>query len=165
MEQSKQFESLVAAGNPVGEVIGIDSFLIKIKGLQPTNVRALIRFDDDTRGYVHHVYEDYVMVMKLDPTPLRIGAVCVIEKPDLLTNVGKNYIGRVINAFGEPIDGKGPITPDMEWEIFHSAPMLYERELLDTPVETGISILDLEYSLARGQRMAMLGDSKVGKTA
>ena len=114
MEQSKQFESLVAAGNPVGEVIGIDSFLIKVKGLQPTNVRALVRFDDDTRGYVHHVYEDYVMVMKLDPTPLRIGAVCVIEKPDLLTNVGKNYIGRVINAFGEPIDGKGPITPDME---------------------------------------------------
>ena len=165
MEQSKQFESLVAAGNPVGEVIGIDSFLIKVKGLQPTNVRALVRFDDDTRGYVHHVYEDYVMVMKLDPTPLRIGAVCVIEKPDLLTNVGKNYIGRVINAFGEPIDGKGPITPDMEWEIFHSAPMLYERELLDTPVETGVTILDLEYSLARGQRMAMLGDSKVGKTA
>ena len=43
--------------------------------------------------------------------------------------------------------------------------MLYEREFLDTPVETGVTILDLEYSLARGQRMAMLGDSKVGKTA
>ena len=165
MEQSKQFEALVAAGNPVGEIIGIDSFLVKVKGLQPTNVHAVVRFDDDTRGYVHHVYEDYVMVMKLDPTPLKIGSVCVIEKSELLTKVGKNYIGRVINAFGEPIDGKGPITPDMEWEIFHSAPMLYERELLDKPVETGVTILDLEYSLARGQRMAMLGDSKVGKTA
>ena len=165
MEQSKQFESLVAAGNPVGEVIGIDSFLIKVKGLQPTNVRALVRFDDDTRGYVHHVYEDYVVVMKLDPTPLRIGAVCVVEKTTMTTSVGKNYIGRVINAFGEPIDGKGPIMPDREWEVFYNAPMLYERELLDTPVETGVTILDLEYSLARGQRMAMLGDSKVGKTA
>ena len=165
MEQSKQFEALVAAGNPVGEIIGIDSFLVKVKGLQPTNVHAVVRFDDDTRGYVHHVYEDYVMVMKLDPTPLKIGSVCVIENSELLTKVGKNYIGRVINAFGEPIDGKGPITPDMEWEIFHGAPMLYERELLDQPVETGVTILDLEYSLARGQRMAMLGDSKVGKTA
>ena len=165
MEQSKQFESLVAAGNPVGEVIGIDSFLIKVKGLQPTNVRALVRFDDDTRGYVHHVYEDYVVVMKLDPTPLRIGAVCVVEKTTMTTSVGKNYIGRVINAFGEPIDGKGPIMPDREWEVFYNAPMLYERELLDTPIETGVTILDLEYSLARGQRMAMLGDSKVGKTA
>ena len=144
MEQSKQFEALVAAGNPVGEIIGIDSFLVKVKGLQPTNVHAVVRFDDDTRGYVHHVYEDYVMVMKLDPTPLKIGSVCVIENSELLTKVGKNYIGRVINAFGEPIDGKGPITPDMEWEIFHSAPMLYARELLDTPVETGVTILDLE---------------------
>ncbi len=167
MEQpnSKQFDALVAAGNPVGEIIGIDSFLIKVKGLQPTNVHALVRFDDDTRGYVHHVYEDFVMVMKLNPTPLQVGAVCVIENTELLTKVGKNYIGRVVNAFGEPIDGKGPITPDMDWEIFHNAPMLYERELLDTPIETGVTLIDLEYSLARGQRMAMLGDSKVGKTA
>ena len=165
MEQSKEFQKLVADNHPVGEVIGIDSFLVKVKGLQPTNVHAVVRFDDNTRGYVHHVYEDHVIVMKLDATPLKIGSICVIENSELLTKVGKNYIGRVINAFGEPIDGKGPIVPDMEWEIFHSAPMLYERELLDRPVETGVTILDLEYSLARGQRMAMLGDSKVGKTA
>lgn len=165
MEQSKQFESLVSAGNPVGEIVGIDSFMVKVKGLQPTNVRALVRFEDDTRGYVYHVYEDFVMVMKLDPTPLKIGAVCVVEKSEMLTSVGKNYIGRVINAFGEPIDGKGPIMPDREWEVFHGAPMLYERELLDQPVETGVTLIDLEYSLARGQRIAMLGDSKVGKTA
>lgn len=165
MQTDSMFDRLVKAGHPVGEVIGIDSFLIKIKGLQPTNVHALVRFDDDTRGYVHHVYEDFVMVMKLDTASIRIGAVCVIENTELLTSVGKNYIGRVINAFGEPIDGKGPIQPDRQWEIFHGAPMLYERELLDTPVETGVTILDLEYSLARGQRMAMLGDSKVGKTA
>jgi len=159
------FDQLVAGGNPVGEVIGIDSFMISVKGLQPTNVHATVRFDDDTRGYVHQVLEDHVVVMKLDPSPLRIGAVCVIEKPDIMTPVGKQFIGRVVNVFGEPIDGKGPIVADQEWDVFHGAPMLYERELLDTPVETGISILDLEYSLARGQRMAMLGDSKVGKTA
>lgn len=166
MEQpNKQFETLVASGNPVGEIIGIDSFMVKVKGLYPTNVHAVVRFDDGTRGYVHHVYEDFVVVMKLDPTPLKVGMVCVIENTQLLTKVGKSYIGRVINAFGEPIDGEGPIQPDMEWEVFYDAPMLYERELVDTPVETGVTILDLEYSLARGQRMAMLGDSKVGKTA
>src|SRR5690606_14375396 len=108
---------------------------------------------------------DYVIVMKLDPSPLWVGAVCVIEKPDIMVPVGKNFIGRVVNVFGEPIDGKGSITADQEWDVFHGSPMLYERELLDTPVETGITILGLEYSLARGQRMAMLGDSKVGKTA
>ncbi len=159
------FTNLVNRGNPIGEIIGIDSFMVKVKGLHPTNVHALVRFEDDTRGYVHHVYEDYVIVMKMDPSPLKIGTVCVVEDTRLMTKVGKNYIGRVVNAFGEPIDGLGPVEADKEWEVFHDAPMLYERELLDTPVETGVTLLDLEYSLARGQRMAMLGDSKVGKTA
>lgn len=159
------FEKLVNESKPVGEIIGINSFMVSVKGLQPTNVHATIRFEDDTRGYVHQVLEDYVIVMKLDPSPLWVGAVCVIEAPDIMVPVGKNYIGRVVNVFGEPIDGKGPIVADQEWDVFHPAPMLYERELLDTPIETGVTILDLEYSLARGQRMAMLGDSKVGKTS
>ena len=165
MQGASVFEKLVAAGNPVGEITGIDSFMVKVKGLQPTNVHATVRFDDDTRGYVHQVLEDHVVVMKLDPSPLHVGSVCVIEKPDIMTPVGKNFIGRVVNVFGEPIDGRGEIIPDQEWDVFHNAPALFERELLDKPVETGITILDLEYSLARGQRMAMLGDSKVGKTA
>ena len=165
MGTAKTFEKLVKNGNPVGEIIGIDSFMVSVRGLQPTNVHATVRFDDDTRGYVHQVLEDHVIVMKLDPSPLHNGAVCVIEANDIMIPVGKNFIGRVVNVFGEPIDGKGEIVADQEWDVFHSAPMLYERELLDTPVETGVTILDLEYSLARGQRMAMLGDSKVGKTA
>src|SRR5690606_985736 len=139
--------------------------MISVRGLQPSNVHATVRFDDDSRGYVHEVLEDHVVVMKLDPTALRIGAVCVIEARDITTPVGKNFIGRVVNVFGEPIDGKGPIEADQQWDVFHNAPGLYERELLDQPVETGVTILDLMYSLARGQRMAMLGDSKVGKTA
>jgi F-type H+-transporting ATPase subunit alpha len=165
VEQNKTFKDLVDKGNPVGEIIGIDSFMVSIKGLQPTNVHATVRFEDGTRGYVHQVLDDHVVVMKLDATPLVIGTVCVIEARDIMIPVGKNFIGRVINVFGEPLDGKGEIVPDQEWDVFHAAPMLYERELLDTPVETGVTILDLEYSLARGQRMAMLGDSKVGKTA
>lgn len=162
---SQRFDELVQAGHPVGEIIGIDSFMVSVRGLQPTNVRATVRFDDDTRGYVHEVLDDRVTVMKLDPSPLHIGDVCVVESSSITTPVGKNFIGRVVNVFGEPIDGKGPITPDREWEAFYGAPMLYERELLDTPVETGVAIVDLLYSLARGQRIAMLGDSKVGKTA
>ena len=165
MPDAKIFAGCVDKGNPVGEIIGIDSFMVQVRGLQPANVHAVVRFEDDTRGYVHEIFEDHVVVMKLDPSPLAIGMVAVIEKYDIVTPVGRQFIGRVVNVFGEPIDGKGPIVADQEWEVFHSAPPLYERELLDTPVETGVTILDLEYSLARGQRMAMLGDSKVGKTA
>lgn len=161
----KLFDELVAKDNPVGEIIGIDSFMVKVRGLQPTNVHALIRFEDGSRGYVHHVYEDYVMIMRLDTATLKIGMVCVIQHERLLTKVGKNYVGRVVNAFGDPVDGKGPIKPDTVWEIFHSAPMLYERELLGKQLETGITVLDVNFSLVRGQRMAVLGDGKVGKTA
>lgn len=165
MEQDKLFQQLVDKGNPVGEIIGIDSFLVKVRGLQPTNVHALIRFEDGSKGYVHHVYEDFVMVMKLGTTILKIGMVCVIQHDELLTKVGKNFVGRVVNIFGEPIDGKGPIQPDTVWDVFHNAPMLYERKLLDTQLETGITVLDINFSLVRGQRMAVLGDGKVGKTA
>ncbi len=163
--KDKLFDELVNRGNPVGEIIGLDSFLIKVRGLQPTNVHALIRFEDGSRGYVHHVYEDYVIVMKLDTTQLSMGMVCVVQHSELLTKVGKNYIGRIVNIFGDPIDGKGPVQPDATWEVFHNAPMLYERQLLDSQLETGITVLDILFSLVRGQRMAVLGDGKVGKTA
>ncbi|MEO7904548.1 MAG: sodium-transporting two-sector ATPase [Candidatus Saccharimonadales bacterium] len=165
MQGAKMFQQSVADGNPVGEIIGIDSFMVKAKGLNPGNVHAVVRFDDDTRGYIHEIFDDHVVIMKMDPSPLQIGAVCVIEARDIMTPVGKNFIGRVVNVFGEPIDGKGDIVADQQWDVFHSAPMLYERDLLNKPVETGVVLIDLVYSLARGQRMAMLGDSKVGKTA
>src|SRR3954468_7696032 len=95
----RMFDELVAAEKPVGEIIGIDSFLVKIRGLQPTNVHALIRFEDGTKGYVHHVYEDFTVVMKLGTSVLHIGMVCVVQHTDLLSKVGKNYMGRVINIF------------------------------------------------------------------
>ena len=96
MEQTNTvFHGLIEAGNPVGEIIGIDSFMVSVKGLQPSNVHATVRFEDDTRGYVHQIMDDSVIVMKLDPSPLHIGMVCVIEKNDIMTPVGKNFIGRV----------------------------------------------------------------------
>lgn len=160
-----QFEKLVAAGKQVGEVIGVDKFLVKVRGLQPINTHAVVLFDDGSKGFVHHVLEDYVVVLHLGEKTMSIGAIAVLQHEKLVTRVGKNYIGRVVSVLGEPLDGKGPIEPDGTWPIFHDAPMLYERELLDTPLETGITVLDLMYSLARGQRMAVLGDGKSGKSA
>lgn len=160
----RRFEELVEGGNAVGEIVGVDRFLVRVRGLQPINVHALIMFEDGSKGYVHHVYEDYVVVLHLGTEDLRVGMVAVVQHPKLVTKVGKNFIGRVVNIFGEPLDGKGPITPDAVWPVFQGAPMLYERELLDTQLETGVTVLDTMFSLLRGQRMAVLGDSKSGKT-
>jgi F-type H+-transporting ATPase subunit alpha len=160
----RRFEELVESGSPVGEIIGVDRFLVRVRGLQPINVHALIMFEDGSKGYVHHVFEDYVIVLHLGTESLRVGMVAVVQHTKLVTKVGKNFIGRVVNIFGEPLDGKGPITPDGVWPVFNNAPMLYERELLDSQLETGVTVLDIMFSLLRGQRMAVLGDSKSGKT-
>lgn len=164
MSEHAYFNHLIEQERPVGEVVGVDRFLVKVKGLQPTNVHALILFEDGSKGYVHHVYENYVMVMHLGTDILRIGMLAVVQHTSLVSKVGKNFIGRVVSVLGEPLDGKGPIVPDKAWPVFHNAPMLYERELLDHQLETGVSVLDLNFSLVRGQRMAILGDSKSGKS-
>jgi F-type H+-transporting ATPase subunit alpha len=70
----------------------------------------------------------------------------------------------VVSVTGEPLDGKGPIAADDVWPVFNTAPMLFERELLDTQLETGLTVIDELFPLVRGQRMAILGDSKSGKT-
>lgn len=162
---SSQFQKLVASGKQIGEVIGIDRFLVRVRGLQPINTHAVVLFEDGSKGYVHHVYEDYVVVLHLGSKNVTIGMIVVLQHDKLVARVGKNYKGRVISVLGEPLDGKGPVEPDGTWPIFNNAPMLYERELLDTPLETGVTTLDIMFSLARGQRMAMLGDSKSGKSS
>lgn len=164
MSETK-FQRLVDKGNQVGEVISVSRFLVKVRGLQPINLHALVMFEDGSKGYVHHVYEDYTVVLHLGTRELRAGMIAVLQHAQLLTRVGKNYIGRVVSVLGEPLDDKGAIASDGTWPIFHEAPMLYERKLLDKTLETGITTLDILFSIVRGQRMALLGDSKTGKSS
>lgn len=158
------FDSLVATGKPVGEVIAADKFLIKIKGLHPVNVGALIIFQDDTRGFVRQVQQDYVAVLHMGSQAPVIGSIAVVQHDELVVNVGQEYIGRVISASGQPLDGKGPITPEASWPVFHTAPMIHERELLDELLESGVTLIDSLFPLVRGQRLAIIGDSKSGKS-
>lgn len=165
MSDNRHFDKLVVAGNPVGEVIGINKFLISVRGLHPVSMRALVMFEDGSKGFVHHIFEDHVVVLHLGTASLSVGMTAVVQHHELVSKVGKDFIGRVVSVTGEPLDGKGPIAADDVWPVFHSAPMLYERELLDTQLETGVTVLDTLFPLVRGQRLAILGDSKVGKTA
>ncbi|HUD05899.1 MAG TPA: sodium-transporting two-sector ATPase [Candidatus Saccharimonadales bacterium] len=164
MARNVDFDKLVAAGKSVGEIIAIERFLIKVKGLQPVNNRALVMFEDGSKGFVQHVFEDYVSVLHLGNKNLSVGMTVVEQHSELVTKAGKGYIGRVISVTGEPLDGKGPIVADAIWPVFSPAPMLYKRELLDTQLETGVTVLDSLFPLLRGQRIALLGDSKSGKT-
>lgn len=161
---NQHFDKLVAAGNPVGEVIAVDRFLVRVHGLQPCNIHALVMFEDGSKGFVHQVNSDHVVVLHLGSIILRTGTIAVIQHQELVCKVGKEFIGRVITVMGEPLDGKGPIAADATWPVFNTAPPLYTRKLLDTQLESGVTAIDALFPVLRGQRMALLGDGKSGKS-
>jgi F-type H+-transporting ATPase subunit alpha len=160
----KHFNGLIKAGNPVGEVIGVERFLVRARGLQPCVLYALVMFEDGSKGFVHQVLDDHVIILHLGNKPLTIGMVAVVQHQALVSKVGKDYIGRVVSITGEALDGKGPIAPDDVWPVFNSAPLLHERRLLEDQLESGVFTIDALFPIVRGQRMALLGDSKSGKS-
>jgi F-type H+-transporting ATPase subunit alpha len=161
---NQHFEKLIASGNAVGEVIAVEKFLIKVFGLHPCAVHALVMFEDGSKGFVHQVHPDYVVILHLGVEALRIGMVAVVQHQELVTKVGKEFIGRVVSVTGEPLDGKGPVPADTVWPVFNTAPPLYTRQLLEDQVETGVTAVDALFPIVRGQRMALIGDSKSGKS-
>lgn len=160
----QHFQTLVNSGQPVGEVIAVDSFLVKAKGLQPINTHALVIFEDGSRGFIEHVLEDHVTILHMGADKLKTGMMAVLQENDFVTKVGKDFIGRVVSVLGEPLDGKGAIASDKAWPIFKDAPAIYEREILSDQMESGVMSIDAMFPVVRGQRMAMLGDAKSGKS-
>lgn len=161
---NRHFQSFVDRGNPVGEVIAINNFLVQVRGLQPVNTHALVIFEDGSQGFVYHILEEKVLILRLNNSRMRIGAMAVVQQEQLLAKVGKDFIGRVVSATGEPLDGKGPIAADANWPVFNNAPPLYQRELLSSQLETGVTLIDTLFPIVRGQRLALLGDTKSGKS-
>ena len=164
MSDNQHFNKLVEGGSPVGEVIGVENFLIKVKGLHPVSAHALIMFEDGSKGFVHQIMESYVVILHLGVLNLTSGMIAVVQHQELVTKVGKDFIGRVVSVTGDPLDGKGPIAASAVRPVFHPAPPLYTRKLLDTQLESGITAVDSLFPIVRGQRMAMVGDSKSGKS-
>jgi len=132
---NKHFDKLVEAGNPVGEVIGVEKFLIRVSGLHPCAVHSLIMFEDGSKGFVNKVEQDYVMILHLGSEGMEIGTMAVVQHQELVTKIGKDFIGRVISVTGEPLDGKGPIAADGVWPVFNTAPPLYTRHLVEDQLE------------------------------
>lgn len=161
---NKHFDSLVKAGNPIGEVIAVEKFLVKVQGLQPCTMNALVMFEDGSKGFVHQLQPDHVLVLHLGAESLRAGMVVVLQHPELVCKVGKDFVGRVVSVTGEPLDGGGPVAVDNAWPVFNAAPPLHARRLLEDQVESGVSAVDMLFPIVRGQRMALLGDNKSGKS-
>lgn len=159
------FNALVDSGHPVGEVIAVDGFFVKAKGLQPVTINSLVAFDDGSQGFVRAIGSEYVEIFSMGAQSPKVGSVAVQYKHDLVTGVGEGLLGRVISPLGEPLDGKGPLKTKTEWPIFNDAPSIHEREGLNDLLETGVTLIDSLLPIVKGQRLAIIGDMKDGKTA
>ncbi len=162
--KSTHFQRLVSSGYPVGEVIGVDQFMVRVRGLQPITIHSLVMFEDGSKGFVSQILDDQVIVLHMGTSSITVGMMAVLQHHSLVCKVGKDFIGRVVSVSGAPMDNQGPVAADGTWPVFNAAPMLYEHEGLDRQLPTGLMVLDELFPLVRGQRLAILGDSKSGKS-
>jgi F-type H+-transporting ATPase subunit alpha len=160
-----KFAKLVADGQPTGEVIGVDRFLITVRGLGEVGVNALIYFENGHLGLVREVRQELVTIINMSAESIPVGTLAVIESDVLVTGVGDNLLGRVVTVTGQPLDDKGPVTFKETAPVFHEAPGIIERQDLTDPLTTGVAIADQLFPLVKGQRIALLGDNKTGKSA
>lgn len=165
MYDNEQFEQLVSAGNSTGEVIGVERFLIKIKGLDGVSSGALIMFEDGQHGLVRDIAATYVTVLSLEAEEMTVGTLAVIQDLTLRAPVGEALIGRVVSPLGVPLDGKGDLALSETREVFGTAPGLTDRQLLKDQLYTGVTMVDMLFPVVLGQRIAVMGDVKSGKSS
>ena len=150
----------------VGTVITVADGIARVHGLEKAMQGELLEFPGEVYGMVQNLEEDNVGVVLLgDTRNISEGDIVkttgrVVEVP-----VGDAMTGRVVNALGMPIDGKGPIETDKFRRVERVAHGVIERKSVDTPLQTGIKAIDAMIPIGRGQRERIIGDRQTGKTA
>lgn len=164
-EQIKQYSTKLETSD-VGTVIQVADGIARIHGLESAMQGELLEFPGDVYGMVLNLEEDNVGAVLLgDNRNINEGDIVkttgrVVEVP-----VGDAMVGRVVNALGQPIDGKGPIETTKTRPIERVASGVISRKAVDTPLQTGIKAIDAMVPIGRGQRELIIGDRQTGKTA
>ena len=164
-EQIERYSTKLEVSD-VGTVIQVADGITRIHGLENAMQGELLEFPGEVYGMVLNLEEDNVGAVLLgDSSSISEGDTVkttgrVVEVP-----VGDALTGRVVNALGQPIDGKGPILTDKFRKIERVAHGVIERKSVDTPLQTGIKAIDAMVPIGRGQRELIIGDRQTGKTA
>ena len=164
-EQIQNFDQTVETSE-IGTVIEVGDGIARVHGLQNAMVNELLEFPGGVKGMAQNLEEDNIGCILLgefehikDGDPVkRTGRI--VEVP-----VGEALIGRVVNAIGEPIDGKGPIETQKTRPVENVAPGVITREGVHEPLQTGLKAIDALVPIGRGQRELIIGDRQTGKTA
>lgn len=164
MFDNAAFQALVEADQLTGEVVATNRFIVEVKGLEGVEIGAQVLFEDGQRGLVREAYGDKVILYNIDSENLPLGTLAARQYDTLQVPVGKELIGRVINPMGQPLDGLGPVVTETTSGIFNPAPGIMDRKVLDQQLVSGVTAVDSFFPIVLGQRIAILGDSKSGKS-
>jgi len=164
-EQLDVFE-LKAESSEIGFVTKVGDGIAMIDGIDHAFYGEVVVFDNGVKGMVMNIERKKIGVMLFgDEDDISQGMKAARTMSEAGIAVGENLLGRVINALGDPIDGKGKLE-DMEYRpIEEPAPAIIDRQPVNTPMETGILAIDSMFPIGRGQRELIIGDRQTGKTS
>jgi len=165
----KELEGLnnISEFEEVGVVLEVGDGIARIYGLTNVQSGELIEFENSTQAIVLNLEEDHVGAVLMDSSSsIKQGDVVKRTKKIASVNAGKGMLGRVIDALGKPIDGKGDINGEtFEMPLERKAPGVLFRESVSEPLQTGIKAIDSMIPIGRGQRELIIGDRQTGKTS
>src|SRR5271167_2954711 len=149
----------------VGRIVGVGDGIARVTGLPGAAVNEILEFHDGTEGLALNLDEETIGAVILgDDTGLEEEQLVKATGRILSVRVGDALLGRVVNARGEPVDGKGPIATDTIRRLEIQAPGIVKRQPVHEPLQTGIKAIDAMTPIGRGQRELIIGDRKTGKT-
>lgn len=164
-EQIKNYSTKLEVSD-VGTVIQVADGIARIHGLENAMAGELLEFPNEVFGMVMNLEEDNVGAVLLgDSEKISEGDIVKTTSRVVEVPVGDAMLGRVVNALGQPIDGKGPIETKKYRQIERVASGVISRKSVDTPLQTGIKAIDSMIPIGRGQRELIIGDRQTGKTA
>ena len=149
-----------------GEVIWVGDGIVTVYGIDHAMYGEIVAFENGVKGMVQDVRQNEIGIILFGrDTGIKEGSKVVRTKKKAGIPVGDAFVGRVINALGEPIDGNGDVKEDDYRPIEQEAPGIIDRQSVDTPMETGILSIDSMFPIGRGQRELIIGDRQTGKTS
>jgi F-type H+/Na+-transporting ATPase subunit alpha len=164
-EQIKNFGS-EAEVSEVGQVLSVGDGIARAYGLDNVQAGEMVEFENGTRGMALNLESDNVgIVLFGSDRDIKEGQTVKRTKAIVDTPVGKGLLGRVVDALGNPIDGKGPIKADKRMQVDVKAPGIIPRQSVHEPMATGLKSVDALIPVGRGQRELIIGDRQTGKTA
>lgn len=150
----------------VGTVVFVGDGIATIYGMNHVMYGEIIVFDSGIKGMVQDIKKNQIgCILFGDDSEIHEGSVATRTHKKAGVPVGEEFIGRIVNALGEPIDGKGPIKEADYRPVEEPAPSIVDRQKVDTPMATGILSIDSMFPIGRGQRELIIGDRQTGKTS